>query len=276
MSAPIPMTPHCGGSNGDNLGEASCTVTVANTSSIELPMLTRSNYHDWSLVMQVSLEALGLWGAVESDKVERHDNRLAFATILCGVPLEMKSGLTVKNTTKEAWVANKLEWVGDTYVKEANVQKLLKEFEAFTHVDGESVDDLMLRINDIIGKLRELGETMEDKHVVRKILLVMPKKYDQIIVCIEMFSDLNTMKIEELIGKLRAVEDHVNDNEIAEAGVATRRLLLTEGQWEAHRRIGKDHTHNGEARRACHGSDEKGSGSNNSHGKDDEDTNNTC
>jgi hypothetical protein len=31
------------------------------------------------MVLQVSLEALGLWGAMESDKVERCDNRLGTA-----------------------------------------------------------------------------------------------------------------------------------------------------------------------------------------------------
>jgi hypothetical protein len=87
------------------------------------------------------------------------------------------------------------------------------EFETFTHVAGESVDDLVLRINGIVGKLRELGETIEDKCVVRKLLCVMPKKYYQIVIAIEMFSDLNTLKMEEVVGKLRAVEDHITDEE---------------------------------------------------------------
>jgi hypothetical protein len=167
MSSPNPRTPPCGGSNEDSLGRASCTVAVTGAGSVELP--TRSNYHDWSLVTQVSLEALGLWDAVESDKVERRDDRLALAAILHGIPSEMKSSLAIKKTASEAWTAIKMERVGDIRVKEANAQKLLKEFETFAHVDGESVDDLVLRINGIVGKLRELGETMEDKRVVRKI-----------------------------------------------------------------------------------------------------------
>jgi hypothetical protein len=250
MLSPNPMTPRCG-----------CA------GSVKLPMLTRSNYHDWSLVMQVSLEVLGLLSAVESDKVERHDNRLALAAILRGVPPEMKSGLAVKKTVREAWTAIKMERVGDIRVKEANAQKLLKEFETFVHVDGESVNDLMLRINGIIDKLQELGEMMEDKRVVRKILRVMPNKYDQIVIAIEMFSDLNTLKIEELVGKLRAVEDRVNDNEVAEAAVGTGRLLLTEEQWEAHRRwhTGKEEVRGG-----------KGGGHSGGHSDDDNDASSMC
>jgi hypothetical protein len=37
-------------------------------------MLMSSNYHDWSLIMKVSLEALGLWEAVEVDKADHHED----------------------------------------------------------------------------------------------------------------------------------------------------------------------------------------------------------
>jgi hypothetical protein len=204
---------------GGDDGEVSRPVMVVST--VKLPVLTRTNYHDWSLVMQVSSDALGLWCAVEVDKVEWRDNRLGLAAILCGMPVEMKVGLAFKKTAKEAWTAIKMERVGNIHFKEANAQKLMKGFETFVDVDGKSIDDLMLRINDIIGKLWELGETMEDKRVVRKLLRVMLKKYDQIVVAIEMFSYLNMLKMEELIEKLRAVEDRITDEEKAEVTVGT-------------------------------------------------------
>jgi hypothetical protein len=64
--------------------------------------------------------------------------------------------------------------------------------------------------------------------IVRKLLHVIPKRYNQISCAIEMFSHLNTMSVEELIGKLRATEDPAIDD-----GVGC--LLLIEEQWEAHR-----------------------------------------
>jgi hypothetical protein len=204
---------------GGDDDEVSRPVMVVST--VKLPMLTRTNYHDWSLVMQVSSDALGLWCVVEVDKVEWRDNRLGLAAILCGMLVEMKVGLAFKKIAKEAWTAIKMERVGNIHFKEANAQKLMKEFETFVDVDGKSIDDLMLQINDIIGKLWELGETMEDKRVVRKLLRVMLKKYDQIVVAIEMFSYLNMLKMEELIEKLRAVEDRITDEEKAEVTVGT-------------------------------------------------------
>lgn len=38
--------------------DASVERVVPNSSVVELPMLTRANYHQWALVMRVSLEAL--------------------------------------------------------------------------------------------------------------------------------------------------------------------------------------------------------------------------
>jgi hypothetical protein len=93
MSSPSTQMPYRGGSNKGSLGEASCTVAVASVGSVELPMLTRSNNHDWSLVMRMSLEALGLWDAMLVDKAEQRDDMLALTAILRGVPAEMKAGL---------------------------------------------------------------------------------------------------------------------------------------------------------------------------------------
>jgi hypothetical protein len=75
-----------------------------------------------------------------------------------------------------------------------------------------------------------------------------------------MFSDLNTMSVEELIGKLWATEDRVAMEDVAEASAGVGRLLLTEEQWEAHRRSGKECARNGEARHAGHDGGEKGGG----------------
>ncbi|KAF0900835.1 hypothetical protein E2562_035471 [Oryza meyeriana var. granulata] len=70
---------------------------------------------------------------------------------------------------------------------------------------------------------------MEDSRVVKKILRVVPKKMKQVAVAIEMLMDLNTMSMEELVGRLRVAEKPRDvDEETGGAG----RLLLTEEQWE--------------------------------------------
>ncbi|CAN6328796.1 unnamed protein product [Urochloa humidicola] len=209
--------------------------------------------------MKVSLEALGLWEAVEADKPEHREDRLALATILPAVLADMKASLAVKKTAKEAWAAVKTARVGDERVKQASVQWILKEFETVVHIDGENIDDLATRIDGLVVELRELGEPMEDKRVVRKILRVIPKRYNQIACAIEMLSDLDTVTMPGLVGRLRVAEDRCINDEVAAVEACVSRLLLAEEQWEARQRQRgrKEKGHGGGARRSGggHGGD---------------------
>jgi hypothetical protein len=246
----------------DGVGSSSAAVErVVNTNSVEIPLLTKVNYHEWALVMQVSLEAMELWDAVEAVCKERPKDRRAMAAILRAVPSEMKAGLAVKKSAKEAWDAVKAMRVGDDRVKAASVQRLWKEYENVAFRDGETVGDFALRINGLVASLREMGETLEDHRVVEKILRVVPKRLKQVAVAIEMLTDLNTATIEELVGRLRVAEEA--DNEDAEEGTVevAGRLYLTEERWEERRRQrNKEKTRGGGARRGRNGKDARRGG----------------
>jgi hypothetical protein len=49
-------------------------------------MLTRTNYQEWSALVQCNLEGMYLWDAIESDKVEWRRDRLALGAMIRGVP----------------------------------------------------------------------------------------------------------------------------------------------------------------------------------------------
>ncbi|XP_072146608.1 uncharacterized protein [Setaria viridis] len=240
-------------------------VVVASATTIELPLLTKTNYHEWSLVMQVSLEAMELWDAVEVVCKERAKDRWALAAILHAVPSEMKARLAVKKLAKEAWDAVKKMRVGDDRVKSASVQRLLKEFENVAFRNGESVNDFTMRINGLVASLCELGEPMEDSRVVKKILCMVPKKMKQVAVAIEMFMDFDTTSVEEVIGRLRVAEDA----DLEEVTNSVGRLYLIEEQWEARRRQcrGKEQA-SGDATR--HGSNKKAVGRDGGHDENDD------
>uniref|UniRef100_A0A0A9E480 Uncharacterized protein n=1 Tax=Arundo donax TaxID=35708 RepID=A0A0A9E480_ARUDO len=222
-------------SDGGTSRQVTVERIVSNVGAVmEFPALTRANYHEWALVMQVNLEALGLWGAVESADVERREDRLAMAAILRAVPAEMKAGLAKKKSAKEAWAAVKTMRMGDARVREANAQRLLKAFENVAFKDGESIDEFAMRLRSLVTELGELGETVEEVRVVKKMLRIVPAKYNQVAVSIEMLMDLSTMMLEDLIGRLRVAEDHAVEEAAAASG--GERLLLTEEQWEARRR----------------------------------------
>jgi hypothetical protein len=129
-----------------------------------------------------------------------------------------------KRTVKDAWAAVKSMRLGAGRVKEANAQRLLKEFENIAFCDGESVDDFAMRINALAADLRTSREAIEDTRVVKKMLRVLPQCYAQITISIETLLDLKTLTVEELIGRLWMAEDQIKVETITDkAG----RLLLT-------------------------------------------------
>ena len=173
-----------------------------------------------------------LWDAIEDAKVERRRDRLALGAMLCGVPTEMHSMLLKKKNAKEAWEAIKTMHLGADRVKEVNAQKLLIEFEQIAFKPGETIDDFAIRISKIATDLEGLGETIEDSHVVKKFLCVVPARYNQVAVTIEMFCDMNTLTIEELVGRLRAAEDRFEPS-VEQVTEKTAKLLMTEEEWMA-------------------------------------------
>jgi hypothetical protein len=193
------------------------------------PMLTRTNYQEWSSHIQCNLEAMFLWDAITDDKIERRRDRLALGAMLRGVPTEM---LLNKKTVKEAWEAIKSMRLGADREKAVNAQKLLAEFESSTFKSGETIEDFAIRITKITTDLTRLGEkSVDDKRVVRKFLRAMPARYNQVAVAIEMFCDLDTLTVEELIGHLRATEDRFEPS-VEKVTEKTGNLLLTE-EWTA-------------------------------------------
>ena len=193
------------------------------------PMLTRTNYTEWSLLMKVKLQARGIWDAIELGADDFHEDRMALEAILQAVPPEMIAGLAVKRTAKEAWEAIRAMRVGSDRVRKGKVQQLKKEFEMISFRDGESVDDFALRLTNLVTSLATLGAPIDETQVVEKFLRVVPPRLSQIALAIETLLDTTDMSLEEVTGRLKAAEDRLESPEpLREQG----KLLLTEEQWQ--------------------------------------------
>jgi hypothetical protein len=60
-------------------------------SSLMWPMLTRSNYVEWAMLLQCNFETLEIWDTIDpgGEGVKRSQDRQAMAGILRSVPQEM-------------------------------------------------------------------------------------------------------------------------------------------------------------------------------------------
>ena len=208
---------------------------VSGSVPITFPMLTRSNYSEWALIMECNLHAASLWAPMEDDLVERKEDRKAVAALMRATPPEMHGMLAAKASAKEAWEAIRTQRLGSNRVREANAQKLRADFENIAFKEGELVDDFAMRISSVASQLRALGDTMDDARVVRKFLRVVPPRFAQVAVSIETLLDLSELSIEELTGRLRVVEDRLDDGRESFGGGQ----LLFSKKWEARKRQGR-------------------------------------
>ena len=153
--------------------------------------LTKTNYHEWSLHMQLKMQAHHLWDAVEYDDVDYDDDRSVLDAICSGVPAEMVPILVAKASAREAWEAIKTFRIGDDRVRKATAQNLRAEYESIALRDREPIEDFALRMTGIVQRLATLGDPEPDDKVVAKYLRVVCPCYKQLVISIETLLDIS-------------------------------------------------------------------------------------
>jgi hypothetical protein len=92
--------------------------------------------------------------------------------------------------------------------------------------NGEGVEDFAMRLAEIVSQLATLGDPQPDDKVVLKYLSITRPRYKQLVLSIETLLDVSTLSIEEVTGRLKAVEDDGGESSAMEG-----RLLLTKDEW---------------------------------------------
>lgn len=223
------------GSGGSDRGLVIHRVVKEAGGAANYPLLTRTNYNDWSLLMKIKLQARCLWGAIDPGGVELHEDRMALDAICSAVPPEMISTLATKASAKEAWDCIRILRVGDDRIRKASAQKVRMEYESLVLRDGETVEDFAMRLTSTVNQLATLGDPEPADKVVEKYLRVARPRFTQLVLSIETLLDISTLSLEEVTGRLKAAEDAMplpsssSDN----AG----KLYLTEEEWlERHKK----------------------------------------
>ena len=71
---------------------------------------------------------------------------------------------------------------------------------------SEKVFEYISRVILITNKMKACGENLSEQVIIKKILRSLTPQFDYIVVSIEHFKDLETMRIEELQSSLEAQE----------------------------------------------------------------------
>ncbi|XP_021305190.1 keratin, type I cytoskeletal 9-like [Sorghum bicolor] len=115
----------------------------------------------------------------------------------------------------------------------ATLQRLRREWENMDVKPGEPVEDFALRLSTLHQQLVLHGDRdIDEKRVVEKFLRTVPAKYAQIVVAIEQFLDFEALSLEEVTGRLKAVDER-EAQAVTEPVSINGKLLYTKEQWRA-------------------------------------------
>ena len=178
----------------------------------QCPKLKNTNYTVWAIQIKVILEAHGLWDTIEpkagvevDDKKDKSTIALLYQALTEDVILQVASC----KTSKELWESLKRRHVGEERVQQARLQSLLIGFNALQMKDDETVDAFTNKLNGYATKAKELGKSMKESLLVRKLLDSTPDRFIQIVASIEQTNDLDDITLDEITGKLKAFEERI-------------------------------------------------------------------
>ena len=108
-------------------------------------------------------------------------------------------------TVKEAWTILQTTYEGTKAINDSNLQRLTTSFEEIK-MEDESFDEFYAKLKDIVNSAFNLGETIPEPKIVRKVLRSLPERFHTKITTIEESMDIDKIPLTELVGNLQTYE----------------------------------------------------------------------
>ncbi|XP_021985473.1 uncharacterized protein LOC110881561 [Helianthus annuus] len=198
-------------------------------SQFQCPILKPTNYTVWAIRIKTILEANGLWEMIEPAENTQTDvkkDKATIAYLFQAIPEDVVLQVASCKTAKEIWENLKTRHVGVDRVQKARWHTLLSEFELTQMREDDTIDSFTAKINSVVTRASELGTTLSQPTLVRKLLNAVPDKFTQIIASMEQYSDLETMTLEEAVGRLKTFEERLKQKK-GSPGESQDKLMFT-------------------------------------------------
>ena len=209
------------------------------------PTLTATNYTSWSIRVGAIMEEQGWWEIVEPPETDpataltaaqtatqvTKDKKIRTHLFQC-LSDDLLMQVAKKKTGKEVWDALKARFVGAERVRDARLQNLKSEFDALEMKETDSIDEFAGKLTAMSVRYGNLGGTLDETVMVKKLLNTVPERFIQCVAGIEQFCDLKTMVLDDAIGRLRTYEERTKRGA---GGVRSENghVLLTQAEWDA-------------------------------------------
>ena len=146
---------------------------------------SKTNCCVWSMTLEVYLDSHDLWQTIVGENPTKKKYRQALSAIMSGVSEELLGILDAKKTAKENWERLRQRNLGVDRVIQSRIQGIRRDLEMLTMGKSDSVVDFAMKFTYIVSDLRNLGEAMEEKEVVRRFLRATLAKFNALSLSLE-------------------------------------------------------------------------------------------
>ena len=102
-------------------------------------------------------------------------------------------------TAQEAWTILQTTYEGTKAVRDSKLQQLTTSFEEIKMEENESFDEFHAKLKDVVNSAFNLGETIPEPKIIRKVLRSLPKRFHAKIMVIEESKDIDKIPLTELV-----------------------------------------------------------------------------
>ena len=133
-------------------------------------------------------------------------NSRALNAIFSAVTNKEFKKISFTETAKEAWTILQITFEGTKVVKDSKFQRLNMSFEEIKIEEDDSFDEFYAKLKDIVNSAFNLGETIPEPKIVRKVLRYLPERFHAKIAAIKELKDIDKIPLIELVGNLQNYE----------------------------------------------------------------------
>ena len=138
-------------------------------------------------------------------KAVNFNNRALNALFSAVINEEFKK-ISSTETAKEAWTILQTTYEGTKDVKDSKLQRLTTSFEEIKMEEYELFNEFYAKLKDIVNLAFNLGETILEPKIVKKVLRSLPKRFHAKIMAIEESKDIDKIPLTNLVGNLQTYE----------------------------------------------------------------------
>ena len=133
-------------------------------------------------------------------------NSKALNALFSAVTNEEFKKISSTETATEAWTTLQTTYEGTNVVKDSKLQRLTISFEEIKMEDDESFNEFYAKLKDIVNSAFNLGKTILEPKIVRKVFRSLPKRFHAKITAIEESKDIDQIPLTKLVSNLQTYE----------------------------------------------------------------------